>query len=105
MVQAEGFPLGMFPDVTYEEFTIATRPGDFIVFCSDGILDAENAQGGMFGEERLRSVIAKNRRCSASSMVNSILKAVSTFQDGVEHFDDESIVALRVIGDRVRPEC
>ncbi|MFP5204479.1 MAG: GAF domain-containing protein, partial [Acidobacteriota bacterium] len=42
-VRAEGFPLGMFPDVTYEEFSIATQPGDSIIFVSDGILDAENA--------------------------------------------------------------
>ena len=44
-VRAEGFPLGMFPDVTYEELTVATQPGDVIVFVSDGILDAENAAG------------------------------------------------------------
>ena len=43
-VKAEGFPLGMFPDVTYEEFSVATQPGDAIVFVSDGILDAENEQ-------------------------------------------------------------
>ncbi|MGC9291963.1 MAG: SpoIIE family protein phosphatase [Acidobacteriaceae bacterium] len=104
-VQAEGFPLGMFPNVEYEEFTIATQPGDFVVFFSDGMLDAENRDGEMFGEERLLSVIARNRRCSANSMVNGILKAVSAFQCGIEHFDDESIVALRVTSDRVQPEC
>ena len=43
-VPAEGFPLGMFPDVAYDEFHLATEPGDAIVFVSDGILDAENAQ-------------------------------------------------------------
>ena len=41
-VQAEGFPLGLFPNVTYEEFNVAAQPGDVIVFVSDGILDAEN---------------------------------------------------------------
>src|SRR5208337_4020196 len=40
-VRAEGFPLGMFPNTTYEEFNVATQPGDAIVFDSDGILDAE----------------------------------------------------------------
>ena len=52
-VRAEGFPLGMFPEVTYEEFNVATQPGDAIVFVSDGILDAENEQGEMYGEDRL----------------------------------------------------
>ncbi len=48
-VKAEGFPLGMFPDVTYEELSVATQPGDAIVFVSDGILDAENDKEEMYG--------------------------------------------------------
>jgi sigma-B regulation protein RsbU (phosphoserine phosphatase) len=104
-VQATGFPLGMFPDVTYEEFTLATQPGDLLVFTSDGMLDAENDTGDMFGEDRLISVLAKNQRCSANTMVNGILKAVSAFQGGIEHFDDETLVALRVLSEDVQPEC
>jgi sigma-B regulation protein RsbU (phosphoserine phosphatase) len=42
-IQAEGFPLGLFPNAEYEEFTLSTRPGDLIVFFSDGIVDAVNA--------------------------------------------------------------
>ena len=48
-VQAEGFPLGMFKNVTYEEFTLSTRPGDAIIFFSDGIVDAVNEREEMFG--------------------------------------------------------
>ena len=70
-IRAEGFPLGMFPNVTYDEFSIATEPGDVIVFVSDGILDAENAEGEMYGEERLTALLCgqrpslrrANRRC------------------------------------------
>jgi len=47
-VRAEGFPLGMFPNVTYEELSVATQPGDAIVFISDGILDAENEKEEMY---------------------------------------------------------
>ncbi len=104
-VQASGFPLGMFPDVTYEEFTLATQPGDLLVFTSDGMLDAENDTGDMFGEERLTAVLAKYQRCSATTMVNGILKAVSAFQGGIEHFDDETLVTLRVLSESVQPEC
>ena len=45
-IQAEGFPLGLFPNAQYEEMTIAAKPGDVLVFFSDGIVDAENAAGG-----------------------------------------------------------
>ncbi len=104
-IQVEGFPLGMFPDVEYEEITLATQPGDFLVFFSDGMLDAENDAGEMFGKERLTAILTKNRRCSANTLVNGILKAVSAFQGGIEHFDDETIVALRVVSETVQPEC
>ncbi|HWZ51405.1 MAG TPA: SpoIIE family protein phosphatase [Granulicella sp.] len=96
-IQAEGFPLGLFPDVEYEEFTLATQPGDTIVFFSDGIVDAENAAREMFGTERLAAVLAAQPSSSAESTVDAILDAVSEFQSGTEHFDDETVVVLRVL--------
>ncbi len=60
-VKAEGFPLGMFPDVTYEELSVATQPGDVIVFVSDGILDAENEAEEMYGDDRLSSLLCASR--------------------------------------------
>lgn len=96
-IQAEGFPLGLFPNVEYEEFTLSTRTGDLIVFFSDGIPDAENARGDMFGTDRLAKVLKSQRQPTAASMVEAILKAVSDFQSGTEHFDDETIVVLRAL--------
>jgi sigma-B regulation protein RsbU (phosphoserine phosphatase) len=96
-IKAEGFPLGLFPDVQYEEFTISTRTGDLVVFFSDGIPDAENAKGDMFGTERLAKVLKAQRQPTAASMVDAILKAVSDFQSGTEHFDDETVVVLRAL--------
>jgi sigma-B regulation protein RsbU (phosphoserine phosphatase) len=98
-IQAEGFPLGLFPDAEYEEFTLATRPGDMIVFFSDGIPDAENAAHEMFGTERLVAVLEAQTTPSATaeSVVDAILDAVSNFQSGTEHFDDETVVVLRVL--------
>jgi sigma-B regulation protein RsbU (phosphoserine phosphatase) len=96
-IQAEGFPLGLFPDVEYEEFTISTRPGDLMVFFSDGIPDAENAKGEMFGTERLIKVLKTLRQPTAASATDAILNAVGGFQSGTEHFDDETVVVLRAL--------
>ncbi|HEU4635370.1 MAG TPA: SpoIIE family protein phosphatase [Edaphobacter sp.] len=96
-IKAEGFPLGLFPDVQYEEFTISTRTGDLLVFFSDGIPDAENAKGDMFGTDRLAKVLKAQRQATATSTVDAILKAVSDFQSGTEHFDDETVVVLRAL--------
>jgi phosphoserine phosphatase RsbU/P len=96
-IQAEGFPLGMFPNAEYEEFTLSTRPGDLIVFFSDGIVDAVDITGEMFGNERLNAVLQSQTHPSAASTVDAILKAVTDFQDGTDHFDDETVVVLRVL--------
>ena len=95
-VHAEGFPLGMFPKVKYEEFSLATQPGDSLIFFSDGIVDAQNAAGDMFGDDRLKAVVKKYAQKSASKIAEAILAEVSKFQGGQEHFDDETVVVLKV---------
>jgi sigma-B regulation protein RsbU (phosphoserine phosphatase) len=96
VVRAEGFPLGMFPDVAYDDLTVATQPGDAVVFVSDGILDAENAQGEMYGEDRLGQILCGHHERSAAEIAEAILSDVSRFQDGYDRFDDETIIVLRV---------
>ena len=95
-VPAEGFPLGLFPNVTYEEFNVAAQPGDAIVFVSDGILDAENAQGEMYGDDRLSSLLCAQREHPAQQIADAILADVSRFQGAQDRFDDETIIVLRV---------
>jgi phosphoserine phosphatase RsbU/P len=95
-VKAEGFPLGMFPSATYEEFNVATQPGDAVVFVSDGILDAENEKGEMYGEERLATLLCGSRDLPAQHIAAAILSDVTQFQGAQDRFDDETIIVLRV---------
>ncbi len=95
-VKAEGFPLGMFPDVTYEELSVATQPGDAIVFVSDGILDAENDKEEMYGQDRLAGLLCASRDLPAIEIADAILEDVARFQGSKDRFDDETIIVLRV---------
>jgi phosphoserine phosphatase RsbU/P len=95
-VKAEGFPLGMFPNATYEEFNVATQPGDVIVFVSDGILDAENDNDEMYGEEQLSRLLCASRDLPAAEIAEAILADVTRFQGGKDRFDDETIIVLCV---------
>jgi sigma-B regulation protein RsbU (phosphoserine phosphatase) len=95
-VRAEGFPLGMFSDVVYDQFHLAAEPGDAVVFISDGITDAENDQGEMYGDERLSSLLCAHRGLPAVDIADAILADVSRFQGGHDRFDDETIIVLRV---------
>jgi sigma-B regulation protein RsbU (phosphoserine phosphatase) len=95
-IRVEGFPLGLFPNVIYEEFNVATQPGDAVVFVSDGILDAENAQGEMYGQDRLSGLLCTHRGLPAQQIANAILEDVGRFQSGLDRFDDETIIVLCV---------
>ncbi len=95
-VKAEGFPLGLFPEVSYEEIAVAAQPGDVIVFVSDGITDAENEKEEMYGEERLAGILCANRNKPALAIADAILEDVTRFQGSKDRFDDETIIVLRV---------
>jgi sigma-B regulation protein RsbU (phosphoserine phosphatase) len=96
-IAAEGFPLGLFPNVTYEQFTLSTRPGDAVIFFSDGLADAQNPEGEMFGTERLTELVGNNATLSAGALADLILAEISAFQSGEERFDDETLIVLRVL--------
>jgi sigma-B regulation protein RsbU (phosphoserine phosphatase) len=95
-VLAEGFPLGLFPGATYEEISVAAEPGDVVVFVSDGILDAENAQGEMYGQERLSALLCSHHDANAREIADALHADVSRFQGEQERFDDETIIVLKV---------
>ena len=96
LIEATGLPLGLFDEADYDEFTFKAEPDDLFVFFSDGILDATNKAGDLFGRTRLEKVIADCAQKSADSIVKSIFKAAAEHASGVETFDDQTVVAIKV---------
>jgi len=97
-IEATGLPLGLFDDAEYDEFTFQADPDDLFVFFSDGILDATNRAGELFGRTRLEKIVSGCADNSAESIVKTIFKAAAEHSAGVEAFDDETVVAIRVKG-------
>jgi sigma-B regulation protein RsbU (phosphoserine phosphatase) len=95
-IEASGLPLGLFDDADYEEYTFRAKPGDMFVFLSDGILDARNKAGDMFGRHRVEEVVKGCVEKSAECVVTSLFKAVAKYSAGVESFDDQTVVAIKV---------
>lgn len=98
MIEATGLPLGLFDDAEYDEFTFQAEADDVFVFFSDGILDATNKAGDLFGRTRLEKVITDCCMSSAESIVKSVFKAAAEHAKGVETFDDQTVVAIKVKG-------
>jgi sigma-B regulation protein RsbU (phosphoserine phosphatase) len=69
------------------------------VFFSDGIMDARNKAGDMFGRHRTEAIIAGCVNVSADCVVKSLFKAATEHAAGEEAFDDETVVAIRVKGE------
>jgi phosphoserine phosphatase RsbU/P len=97
-IQATGLPIGLFPNATYDELNLRGKAGDVFLFFSDGILDATSSEGEMFGRRRLENIARANAHGSAEEIVDAIFTAVSSHAEGVETFDDQTIVAIKVKG-------
>ncbi len=95
-IEATGLPLGLFDDVSYDEFRFDMKPGDTFVFFTDGILDARNRRGDLFGRTRVEKIIAQCAGKSANCVVDSLFKAAAEHSAGVETFDDQTVLAIKV---------
>lgn len=97
-IQATGLPIGLFPNATYDELNLRGHAGDVFLFFSDGILDATSSKGEMFGRHRLEKIVRDNARRGAEELADTIFTAVSSHAEGVEAFDDQTIVVMKVKG-------
>jgi len=97
-IEIAGLPSGLFDDAEYDELSFRTKPGDMFVLFSDGILDARNRAGAMFGRGRVEEVVRKNVGAPPDAMVKAIFEAVTQHAAGEEAFDDETVVVIRVKG-------
>jgi phosphoserine phosphatase RsbU/P len=91
-----GFPLGMFDEVSYDEWSTTLEPGDMIVFHSDGVSDATNELGVFYGSQRLIDLITANAQLTADEFADLALADVKNFTAGTMPGDDITIVVLKV---------
>ncbi len=103
-ILATGLPIGIFPDETYQDEVIAMRPGDLIVIYSDGVTDAINLQGELFGIDRLVSLIQESSSFSASEVSRQIIQTIEHFSQGVDQEDDITIVVVKALPRRIAIE-
>ena len=96
VIEATGLPLGLFDEADYDEFEFRMKAGDMFVFFSDGILDARNRNGELFGRGRVEKIVLECAGKSADCVVDSLFQAVAEHSAGMETFDDQTVVAIRV---------
>ena len=95
-IELTGFPLGIFEDVTYDEWGVTLKSGDILVFHSDGIAETYNSEGQLFGNERLRKLIEQHHEISAAEMADRVLNEVDWFSQSAPLSDDRTLVVMKV---------
>jgi serine phosphatase RsbU (regulator of sigma subunit) len=90
-------PVGVFPEASFQELRVTLSKGSAIVVHTDGVTDALNSHGEEFGEERLMSCLTSlPRGADAEAICKHLSRKVAEWADGVEQFDDTTILVLSV---------
>jgi sigma-B regulation protein RsbU (phosphoserine phosphatase) len=98
LVQTEGdtFPLGLLEEAEYQETRVQLAPGDKVVFYTDGIVEAMNDQGEIFGFDRLMEVMQGSPSMKAEAFLKEILERVNAFAGGAAQHDDLTAIVVSV---------
>jgi serine phosphatase RsbU (regulator of sigma subunit)/anti-sigma regulatory factor (Ser/Thr protein kinase) len=92
--RATGMPLGLMPGMVYEEREAVIEPGDNVLLYSDGLIEAHDPTGAMYGFPRLRADLTTE--LAGSDLLDELLDRLHAFTGpGWEQEDDITLVALR----------
>ncbi len=90
-------PLGIDPDEVFDETECRLEVGDTIVFYTDGLTEARNADNDLLGTERLDRIIERCADCDTTELVDQILSATDEFTGNRPLTDDRTLVVARVV--------
>jgi sigma-B regulation protein RsbU (phosphoserine phosphatase) len=91
---SDAFFLGMFDEATFESRPFHLGTGDILVVISDGVTDAQNPSGDMFGEPRLLEIIRQEAPSGCCAIEPELLKGIEEFTEGMAQTDDITFVIV-----------
>jgi serine phosphatase RsbU (regulator of sigma subunit) len=93
-LRARGMPLGLMPSMSYEEKELELKAGEGVFFYSDGLVEAHDPKGEMFGFPKLRALVAEYGE--ERSLGEALLEELYSFVgEGWEQEDDITLLTLR----------
>jgi sigma-B regulation protein RsbU (phosphoserine phosphatase) len=95
-LMGKGVPLGVMDTAEYEVCRRSMKPGDIFVIGTDGIWEARNPDGEMFGKRSVREIIERCAHQPAGRILEAVVDAVERFQDGSSREDDITLVVIKV---------
>lgn len=104
-LSSTALPVGILSDNEVGEEEIELRPGDRIIFYSDGVTDAINPQRERFGKEQFMDVLREYKGASAETIRDRIIEAIERFRSGEPLADDLTLIVLGVSSREVNFSC
>ena len=96
-IENSDLPLGSMKTVRYESVTFTLNEGDILIFYTDGLIEALDAEEEMYGTERLKESISQvPDSCNATETIQHIVADVRNFVGEAEQYDDMTIVVLKI---------
>jgi len=94
--QANARILGVLEEGVFEEARQTLRSGDVVLFVTDGIIEAADESGALYGSDRLNRYLRDRRADAPQALITGLVEQVRTFTAGREQTDDQTILAFRV---------
>ena len=91
-----GLFLAGLDDTEYKQTELTMKPGDRILLYTDGITEAHDIKGGLYGEERLMKVLDDSANESGERVIENILQDVNAFAKDAPQFDDMTMIILTI---------
>lgn len=93
-LQSNNMIVGAFSFATYEPASLQLNAGDVLLAYSDGLTEAENQRGDMFGEEAVKTIIRAEAANGSSQLERKLLDTIQSFTAGTSPTDDITIVIV-----------
>ncbi|MBQ3869257.1 MAG: serine/threonine-protein phosphatase, partial [Clostridia bacterium] len=93
-----GFVIGGMKGMKYKEYELTLKPGSKLFLYTDGVPEATDADGNMFGTDNMLNVLNKGPGASPAQTLKNVREAVDGFVKDAEQFDDLTMLCLEYRG-------
>ena len=95
-IEVGGLPLGLWSDFNYPAVAVTLQPDDMLILSSDGLVEARNQTGEMFGFERFHAILCQiPADASAQDVVNTLMVALRQYLNQADLSDDVTLIVIR----------
>jgi len=88
-------PLGIEPEEVYQQHTVNLKSGGLILFYTDGVTEAINAQGEMYETDRLERFLINHYNFSAEEILDALEEELASFVGSIAQYDDITMMVVK----------